>query len=155
METKIKSVRENPLLERKKVEVELKHEGEPTPSEEDIKNRLAAENNLETDEIEVKTIYTGYGSNTSKATLNVHQDFEYEEDLEINPAEKQLEETKKEEPVEEEDSGEDYSEIVSGTITEAKNTLEEMEEPDYQAALKAEKNQKNRKTLTNWLEKQG
>jgi len=54
----------------------------------------------------------------------------------------------------EEETETNYKEIVSGTIGDAKEKLEEMEEPDYQAALKAEKNQKNRKTLTNWLEKQ-
>jgi len=43
METTITSVRENPLLDRREVELEVDHEGESTPAQEDIKERLAAE----------------------------------------------------------------------------------------------------------------
>lgn len=145
METEIVSVRENPLLERRKVEVEVNHEGEPTPSEEDVKSRIAAENNLETDEVEILSIYTGYGSNVSKATLNIYDEFEYGEELEEDPAEEQGEEV---------EVTAEYEEIVSGTITDAKSALKEMDNPDYDAALKAEKENKNRTTLIDWLESQ-
>ncbi len=149
MEAQITSVRENPLLGRRKVEVELNHEEEPTPSEEDIKSRVAAENNLDEDEIEIGSIYTGYGTNKSLATLQIYQEFEYDEELEKNPEEEQEADQASETEVTEE-----YEEIVSGTITDAKNALGDMEEPDYEAALKAEKENKNRATLTDWLESQ-
>lgn len=144
MESKIISVRENPLLDRSKVKVELEHEDEPTPSEEDVKNRLAAEKDLDVEEIELDSIYTGYGSNKSEATLKVHQDFEYDEDLEEAP------ETSEGET--ETEVTEEYEELVSGTITEAKEALQEMEDPNYDAALEAEKENKNRTTLIDWLE---
>ncbi len=145
MEAEIISVRENPLLERRKVKVKLEHEGEETPSEEDVISRVAAENDLETEEMEVLSIYTGYGSNISEATLNIFQEFEYSEDLEKDPAEEQGEEV---------EVTAEYEEIVSGTITDAKNALNEMDNPDYEAALQAEKDNKNRATLIDWLESQ-
>lgn len=145
MEATITSVRENPLLERRKVEVEVNHEGEQTPSEEDVKSRVAAENNLDASSIEVLSIYTGFGSNISKATLNVLEEFEYEEDLEEDPVEDQGEEV---------EVTEEYEDIVSGTITDAKDALNDMESPDYQIALEAEKANKNRATLIDWLESQ-
>ncbi len=145
MEAEIISVRENPLLERRKVKVKLEHEGEETPSEEDVISRVAAENDLETEEMEVLSIYTGYGSNISEATLNIFQEFEYSENLEKDPAEEQGEEV---------EVTAEYEEIVSGTITDAKNALNEMDSPDYEAALQAEKDNKNRATLIDWLESQ-
>lgn len=87
METEITSVKENPLLDRREVKVELKHEGESTPSEEDVKNRVAAENDIDTEKIEIDSIYTGYGSHKSEATLKVHEDFEYDEELEVKASE--------------------------------------------------------------------
>ncbi|PSH00458.1 MAG: hypothetical protein BRC30_03400, partial [Nanohaloarchaea archaeon SW_7_46_7] len=143
-EAKITAVKENPLLDRREVEVKVKHEQEATPSKEDVADRVAAENGLNTDEIDVEHVYTGYGRQDSKAFLKVHQQFEYDEELQ-------------EETIEEEEDvqvTEEYAEIVSGTITEAKNQLNEMENPDFKASLEAEKENKNRTTLIDWLESQ-
>jgi small subunit ribosomal protein S3 len=46
----------------------------------------------------------------------------------------------------------DYGEIVSGTIADAKDALRDLEEPDYEAALEAERQNKNRTTFIDWLE---
>lgn len=142
MEANIVSVRENPLMDRREVDVSLDHEGEATPSEEDVKSRVAAENGIETESIEVESIYTGFGSQTSKATLKVLEDFDYDEDLEEEAMEEEIEVT------------EDYREAVSGTITEAKDTLQDMEDVDWNAAIEAEEQNKNRTTLIDWLENQ-
>lgn len=149
MEAKITSVRENPLLGRSKVKVEVEHEGESTPSQEDVKDRVAAENDLNTDEIEVESVYTGYGSQKSEATLKVYQEFDYDEELEETPEEEQGLDDESATEVSEE-----YEEIVSGTITDAKDAINEMEDPDYESAIKAEKENKNRSTLVEWLESQ-
>lgn len=150
METTITSVRENPLLDRREVELEVDHEGESTPAEEDIKDRLAAENNLDLEKIEVDSIYTGYGRNKSRVSLKIYEDFEYDEDLERNPEEEQGTEQQEETT----EVAAEYEEIVDGTITDAKDALNDMEEPDYEAALAAEKDNKNRTTLVDWLEDQ-
>lgn len=150
METTITSVRENPLLDRREVELEVDHEGESTPAEEDIKDRLAAENNLDLEKIEVDSVYTGYGRNKSRVKLKIYQDFEYDEELERNPEEEQGTEQQEETT----EATAEYEEIVSGTITDAKDALNDMDEPDYEAALAAEKDNKNRTTLVDWLKDQ-
>lgn len=141
METKLTSIKENPLLDRKKVKVEINHEGESTPSEEDLKNRLVAENDLDEEKIDIKTINTKFGVQKSLATVNVYQEFEYDETL--------REETIKEE--EETEITEEIEEVVSQTITEAKDELEDADEKTLKKALKAEKENKSRKTLTKWI----
>lgn len=145
MEAKITSVKENPLLDRREAEVEVKHEEEATPSKEDVADRIAAENGLNTDEIDVDHIYTGYGKQVSKAFLKIHQQFEYDEELQEDTIEEEEEDVQ---------VTEEYADIVSGTITEAKEALKDLEEPDFKAALQAEKDNKNRTTLIDWLENQ-
>jgi len=64
------------------------------------------------------------------------------------------EEVETEEQEETEDSETDYSEIVSENIGDVKDALNNLEQPDYEAALEAEKAGKNRKTLVEYLENQ-
>ncbi len=141
MEAKLESVKNNPLLDRKNVKITLTHTGEATPSIEDIKNRVAAENDLDQENIEIDTVKTPYGSQVSTAYAKVYQDFEYDESLE----EETIEEEKGDLPVGE------FEETVSGTITEAKDELEEAETEGLKAALEAEKKNKDRKTLKQWI----
>lgn len=173
METEITSVKENPLLDRFEVEVALDHEGEATPSEEDVVSRIAAENDLDETNIQVEGIYTGFGSNTSRVELKITEEFEYPEDLEEETIEEQEEtgeteveedgaeeeqedgEAEEETDVEEDDVSEediDYEEIVSGTISDAKDALNDLDNVDWDAALEAEKDNKNRTTFIDWLE---
>ncbi|MFB6203227.1 MAG: 30S ribosomal protein S3 [Candidatus Nanohaloarchaea archaeon] len=90
---------------------------------------------------------------------------EAEEDLEeveeeIEEIEEEIEEEKGSrdsgEETEEEGSGasEDHETLVSGTIAEAKDQIQEMDDPDYGAILQAEEAGKNRKTFIEWLERQ-
>ncbi|MFB6208378.1 MAG: hypothetical protein ABEJ69_03440 [Candidatus Nanohaloarchaea archaeon] len=144
MNVAIQSVKENPLLDRREVTLDIEHEGESTPSKEDVKSRFTAENGVSKDEVEVVDVLTGYGSKNSVARLKVHSQFEYDEDLEEDAIE--------EDEPEDTASSAEYDDLVSGTITEAKDALKEMDSPDYKAALKAEKANKDRKTLKEWLE---
>jgi ribosomal protein S24E len=144
MNVEIEAVRDNPLLDRRRVTLKVDHEGESTPSREDIKSRFAAEKTLTEDNIEVGTIHTGYGRNSSKTELKVYEDFDYSEELE-EEAETTTEET---------EVTEDYQEIVSGTITDAKDEIEDLDSPDYEALIKAEEENKNRTTFIDWLESQ-
>jgi ribosomal protein S24E len=144
MEAKITAVNENPLLDRREAKVTLNHEGEATPSEEDVKSRVAAENGLNEEEVEVDAIYTGFGRNISKATLKIFQDFEYDEELQKDTIQEQ-----------EIEVTEELEEAVNGTITDAKDALGEMEDVNWKAAIQAEKQNKNRSTLIDWLQNQG
>jgi ribosomal protein S24E len=143
MEAQITAVKENPLFDRREAEVSINHEGEGTPSTEDVKSRVVAENGLNEEEVKVGSIYTGFGRNTSKAYLKIFEEFDYDEDLQ--------EDTIEEEPVE---VTQEYEEAVSGTITEAKDALGDMDDVDWDAAIEAEKENKNRTTLIDWLESQ-
>ncbi len=46
----------------------------------------------------------------------------------------------------------DYEEVISGTVSEAKAEIQELEDPDYRKILQLERENKNRKTLKEWLE---
>jgi|GEM_PF-1370280 len=48
----------------------------------------------------------------------------------------------------------DYSEILDGTVEEAKEAISNMNNPSYDALVAAERRDKNRKTLIQWLERQ-
>lgn len=144
MNVEINSVRENPLLGRRNVKLEIEHEGEATPSREDIKNRFAAENAVDEEKVEVGSIKTGYGRNSSLTELKVYEAFDYSEELEAEAS--TTSETA--------EVTEEYQEIVSGTITEAKDTINDLDSPDYEALIQAEQDNKNRTTLVDWLEGQ-
>lgn len=150
MEVEITTVKENPLMDRREVEAKVNHENEATPSTEDVQSRLAADRGLDKDNVEVKHVYTGYGRQTSKAIIQVTEEFEYDEGLE----EETIDVDQTEETEDSSDDSSEYAEIVSGTITDAKDALNEMDEPDFEAALEAEKADKNRTTLIDWLENQ-
>ncbi len=150
MEVEITTVKENPLMDRREVEATVNHENEATPSQEDVQSRLAADRGLDKDNVHVKHVYTGYGRQTSKAIIQVTEEFEYDENLEEDTID--MDETTEES--DSSDNSAEYGEIVSGTITDAKDALNEMDEPDFEAALEAEKADKNRTTLVDWLEDQ-
>ena len=77
----------------------------------------------------------------------------HEEESEADEDGEEDDEQEETEEVEETSSDEaDYDEIVSGTIGDGKDVLKDMDEPDYEAALQAEKDNKNRKTFVEWLE---
>lgn len=151
MEVEITTVKENPLMDRREVEATVNHENEATQSTAEVQSRLAADRGLNKDNVDVKHVYTGYGRQTSKAIIQITEEFEYDEELEEDTIE--LEETEVEDSKNSEASAE-YDEMVSGTITEAKEALNEMEDPDFEAALEAEKDNKNRTTLVDWFEDQ-
>jgi small subunit ribosomal protein S3 len=84
---------------------------------------------------------------------------EAEEEPEVEETEDESEESesKADEETPEPDTEEaeeevDYEEIVSGTISDAKDQLDDLDNPDYEAALEAEEDNKDRKTFKEWLD---
>jgi hypothetical protein len=55
--------------------------------------------------------------------------------------------------VQNKESQPDYNDLLSGTVQEVKDGVREMDNPDYKAILKAEKNGKDRKTVKEFLER--
>lgn len=78
-----------------------------------------------------------------------HEEFEDDEEDEESEAEESEE---VEEETDDSASEADYDEVVGGTIGDGKDELQSMENPDYEAALEAEKEGKNRTTFVDWLE---
>ena len=131
MEIEVQTVEENPLMERKEVKTMVNHEGEATPTKEDVKSRFVADRGLSENQVTVLNVYGKYGRQSSQAEIYVEGEFDYDEEVDVP---------------------EEYVEAVSGTITEAKEAIEEMEDPDLEKALQAEKQNKSRKTLVEWIE---
>jgi hypothetical protein len=73
---------------------------------------------------------------------------EQDEEETEEPEEEDSEETDKPE----EDEEEDYEEILAGTVGEAKDGIDELNNPDYEKLLELEKEGKDRKTLKQFLE---
>nr|EGQ40908.1 MAG: hypothetical protein J07AB56_01540 [Candidatus Nanosalinarum sp. J07AB56] len=46
----------------------------------------------------------------------------------------------------------EHEEVLEGTVDEAKDSIRNLDDPDYESLLEAEKEDKNRKTLVSWLE---
>lgn len=84
-------------------------------------------------------------SETEKEEVEEEQDSE-----EVEETEEELETDSESE----EESEVDVEELVSGTISDAKDTISEIEDPDFEAILEAEKADKNRTTFIDWLEGQ-
>jgi large subunit ribosomal protein L24 len=86
-------------------------------------------------------------------TEDVDVEEELEPDTEEEESEEETSETEEESPVEEmeEDLAED---IVSGTISDAKEAIQDLESPDFEQLLQAEKANKDRKTMIEYLESQ-
>ncbi len=81
----------------------------------------------------------------------IEEEIEEELDQEASDQEDDSE-AEKESEEEEDEASTDYDGIVSGTIGEAKDAIEEIDSPDYEALIEAEKSGKNRKTMIEYLE---
>jgi ribosomal protein S24E len=131
MKVELEAAEDNNLMDRVEAKFSVLHQGKETPSEEDVVSRVAAEISVSEDNIDVGSIETQYGTNLSLVDVEINEDIELTEET--------TEET-------------DYQEIVSGTISEAKEKASETDSIDYDQMLEAEKNNKNRKTLKQWIE---
>lgn len=80
----------------------------------------------------------------SEEETEVSEGEEKDEELEEEVTEDSDEEPKRDMP--------NYDQLVDDTISNVKEEVKEMSDPDYQKLLQAEKNNKNRKTLVEWLE---
>jgi ribosomal protein S24E len=73
MKLTVKSVKENPLLRRKEMVVDIVFTG-PTPSKETIRNEIASQQKVHADVVDIKEIKTAFGHQQGKATLYIYKD---------------------------------------------------------------------------------
>lgn len=76
MEVSIISRKENPLLEREELIFLVNHESRGTPSREEIKNKLAAILNVDTEKLFIKKVESEYGITRSKGIANIYKSLE-------------------------------------------------------------------------------
>ena len=121
---------------------------------------------IETSDIDVNEVRDAFESMDEEEIGEVEEVNEPETEEEEEVSEEETEEEPEDEskadeepPVEDsedadESEGEEgeYEEIVSGTITDAKEAIEDLDNPDYEALLEAEENDKNRTTFKDWIE---
>lgn len=79
---------------------------------------------------------------------------EEQEAEEVEEKEDDTDEDTGEQEKDESGSDTDYEEIVSGTVSEAKEAISELDDPDYDRLLELEKQGKDRKTLKEFIEQQ-
>ncbi len=165
---KVRVMKEMPEFMHRDVDVdkEILHEtagGEDAEAKADrIDAVLAEADNMTSAEIERAIEETG-SSTDQISTDEIRDAFEEadeepeeESDAEESEDSEEVDDASEdeEEGVEETESSDeaDYEEIVSGTISDAKEALNNLEDPDFEAALEAEESDKNRTTFTDWLE---
>lgn len=75
-----------------------------------------------------------------------------EEEEDESKADEERPEVDAEESEESEGDEAEYGEIVSNTISDAKDMIDDLDNPDFEALIEAEEDNKNRTTFLDWLE---
>jgi small subunit ribosomal protein S3 len=117
---------------------------------------------IETSDIEVNEVRDAFEAKEEETEESAEDSEDEEEQTAEEPAEEDEEDESKadeeaaevdaEEADESEGDEAEYEEIVSGTISDAKDAIEDLDNPDYEALLEAEEDNKNRTTFIDWLE---
>ena len=73
MEIKVTEIKDNKLLGRKEIYFEVIHEGEPTPSREAVKGKLAAMLDLDPNTMVLQYIRSYFGSHVSRGYAKAYE----------------------------------------------------------------------------------
>jgi large subunit ribosomal protein L10 len=122
-----------------------------------VSEGLPEEETIEKSISYAKSNAEGVDSQVDLDSVELEEETEDEEAEESESEEPEDEETEQEEETEaEEDESEDvdYEEIVDQSIDDAKDSISELEDPDFDALIEAEEDNKDRKTFVDWLEDQ-
>jgi small subunit ribosomal protein S3 len=118
-------------------------------SKDEVRDAFEAKEEAEDSEESSETPSSEEGEEADAEEV-VEEETQDEEDE--SKADEEAAEVDAEEAEESEGDEVEYEEIVSGTISDAKDAIEELDNPDYEALLGAEENNKNRTTFIDWLE---
>ena len=100
MKIKIVSERENPLMERKELTVEIEHDKECTPSKAQVQALLSAELKKELEHIDVRNVFSDNGKPVSASKVFVWKEkkaVDFSKVKKVKKGEAPKEEEKKEE----------------------------------------------------------
>jgi small subunit ribosomal protein S3 len=113
--------------------------------------RVLEEIEVNTEDLSTTDIREAFEDMDEDDISNVEES-EDEEHVDESEADEEKAEVDSEESEESEGDEAEYEEIVSGTIGDAKDMIDDLEEPDFEALIEAEEDNKNRTTFIDWLE---
>jgi ribosomal protein S24E len=118
MNIEITKQERNDLLERDELELAIDHTGDATPSENDVRNKLAAEQDLDPETIHVDHIYSDTGRGTATGVVQIYDEpvVELDEDSE--------------EPTEDADADEESADEAADDVPEEEASTDEEEVDD-------------------------
>lgn len=74
MELEIKEEKENPLLGRKELKIEIKHTGASTPPKQELVKQLASKYSVPEDQVLINYIFTKKGIGESFAKVKIYKE---------------------------------------------------------------------------------
>ncbi len=137
MDLNIEERKENPLLKRKEIKGTVGHAGEATPSEESLEKLVSEELGIPEEDIKIDNIFTIHGTQKSRFKA---KEFGAKKQTESKES--------KSSPSQEED----YKELLDGSIADAKEKIDDMDDPDFELLMEVEEENKDRKGMKKFLE---
>ncbi|EHK00786.1 hypothetical protein HRED_02950 [Candidatus Haloredivivus sp. G17] len=113
--------------------------------------RVLEEIEVSTEDLSTTDIREAFEDMDEDDISNVEES-EDEEHVDESEADEEKAEVNSEESEESEGDEAEYEEIVSGTIGDAKDMIDDLDNPDFEALIEAEQDNKNRTTFIDWLE---
>jgi len=110
---------------------------------------------IETSDIskeELRTAFDEIEEQEDDSEEELEQPKEEDSDTDESEMDEEAPEPDAEQSDESEGNEGEYQEIVSGTIGDAKDQIDDLDNPDFEALIEAEKSGKNRTTFVDWLE---
>ncbi len=164
---KVRIMKQMPEFMHRDVDVEeeilhetVEHDEEVPPKSERMEKIIAEAENMTSAEIDrvIEEHEIEDGDITKQEIRDAFEEGGEPEEEDTEDEGEETEEAESKGQVEDESEKEtgassDYGDIVSGTISDAKEKLEEMENVDWEEVLEAEKDDKDRKTFKQWIER--
>ncbi len=127
MELEVVDREEQALMDREEITVEISHVGEATPSAAAVRDKIAAELDLDPKTVEIANIHSSTGLSVSRGTVRVHDEPIFEELPEDGD---DAEEDGEEEAEETEEDGDEDSEAEDDEAVEDEGADEEESDDD-------------------------
>jgi len=83
MQISVIEEKENPLLNRRELQIKIKHEA-GTPARIEVKNRVAAELKVEPQQVIVRSMKTAFGKKETTAAVKIYQSAESAQQIEAD-----------------------------------------------------------------------
>ena len=79
MKTSVINEKDNPLLKRKELHIDIDHDGSATPAKAELQQLLSKEFKKDVESVDIKNIFSDAGSSSSKATVFIWEEKKVED----------------------------------------------------------------------------